>query len=183
MAGIAAATAALMAALWYLGVTAKQQELSRTEINTAQMRDKLKAAENVMRKGEEIAGELQARQQVLDKREATLAPERDVYAWIISVIQPFIQAGQAVKIEHYSQPEISDAGILPGFPYKWATFHLEATAYYHDFGKFFADLENSFPYFRIQNLNINVNSTAGIEPEKLSVTFELVTPVKTGDAK
>jgi Tfp pilus assembly protein PilO len=181
--GIAVGTVALVALLWYFGVTAKQQELSRTERNTAQMRDTLNSAENKIRQAEDIAEQLQTHTQLLDKREAMLASNIDPYSWIISTINPFIQSRKGVNFYHYSQPDISDAGVISDFPYKWATFHLEGTGYYHDFGKFFVDLENNFPYFRVQNLSLSANSTAGGEPEKLNVTFELVVPIKASDTK
>jgi hypothetical protein len=181
--GIAVGTVVLMAILWYVGVTAKQAELSHTEKNTAQMRDTLKAAEGKIRLGEEVAGRLEARTQLLDKHEMYLAPDRDAYAWIISTINPFIQSRKGVNIYHYSQPEVADVGIIPEFPYKWATFHLQGTGYFHDFGKFFADLENTYPCFRVQNLEISASTTAGAEAEKLNVTFDLVVPVKPGETK
>jgi hypothetical protein len=181
--GIAVGTVGLMGLLWYLGVTAKQEELSHTEQNTAQMQDKLNKANNVMRKGGEIADKLEAREQLLDKREAILAPDRDAYAWIISTISPFLQTRKGVTINRYSQPEVSDAGLIPSFPYKWATFHLEGTGYFHDLGGFFADLENEFPAFRVQNLEMNANGGSGVEAEKLNVTFDLVVPVKATDTK
>jgi hypothetical protein len=181
--GIAAGTVVLMGVLWYVGVTAKQAELSKSEKNTAQMRDTLKRAEGTMRQGEEVANKLEARTALLDKRESLLAPDRDAYAWIISTINPLIQSRKGVKIHHYSQPDVNDLGIIPEFPYKWATFHLEGTGYYHDFGKFFADLENNFPSFRVQNLEMNVSTTFGAEPEKLGVVFDLVVPVKSSETK
>jgi hypothetical protein len=181
--GIAVGTAGLMAALWYLGVTAKQAELSQTQKDTAQMRDKLKRAEGTMRQGQEIAERLQARTETLEKRESLLAPDRDAYAWIISTINPFLQSHKGISIIHYSQPDVTDAGILPGFPYKWATFRLEGAGFYHDFGKFFADLENNFPCFRVQNLSLSANPAGGVEPEKLNVAFELVVPVKASETK
>src|SRR5580658_5120516 len=155
--GIAVGAVVLLALLWYFGVMTKQDELSKTEKNTAQMRDTLKRAENTMRQGEDIATQLQARKLLLEKREGMLASNIDPYSWIINTINPFIQARKGVNISHYSQPETSDVGIITDFPYKWATFHLDGTGYYHDFGKFFADLENDFPYFRVQNLSIAAN--------------------------
>jgi len=181
--GIAAGTVVLMGILWYLGVTAKQEELSKTEQNTAQMRDTLKKAEGTMGNGEEIAEQLEARTQLLEKRESMLAPDRDAYAWIISTINPFIQSRKGVNIYHYSQPEVTELGIIPEFPYKWAAFHLEGTGYYHDLGKFFADLENNFSCFRVQNLEMNSIATLGAEPEKLNVSFDLVVPVKPSETK
>jgi hypothetical protein len=181
--GIAAGTVGLMGILWYVGVTAKQDELSKTEKSTAQMRDTLKKAEGTMRNSEEIAEKLETRTQLLEKRESLLAPDRDAYAWIISTINPFIQSRKGVNIYHYSQPEVTEMGIIPEFPYKWAAFHLEGTGYFHDFGKFFADLENTFPCFRVQNLEMGALTTLGAEPEKLNVTFDLVVPVKPSETK
>jgi Tfp pilus assembly protein PilO len=181
--GISAGTVVLLALLWYFGVAAKQDELSKTEKNTAHMKDTLGAAEARIRQGEDIAVQLQARVQLLEKREAMLASNIDPYSWIISTINPFIQARKGVNFSHYSQPIISDTGLIPDFPYKWATFNLEGTGYYHDLGKFFSDLENNFPYFRVQNLSLSANISAGGEPEKLSVAFELVVPIKASDTK
>jgi hypothetical protein len=147
------------------------------------MRDTLKKAEGTMRNAEEISEKLGERTQLLEKREAMLAPDRDAYAWIISTINPFIQSRKGVNINHYSQPEVTDLGIIPEFPYKWAAFHLEGTGYYHDLGKFFADLENNFSFFRVQNLEMNAIVTLGAEPEKLNVSFDLVVPVKPSETK
>ena len=181
--GVSAGEVVLVALLWYFGVTAKQEELSKTQDNTAQTQDKLKRAESTMRQGEEIADKLQVHRQLLDKRESTLAPDRDAYAWVISTINPIIKSRKGLGDFHYSQPEVSEVGIIPGFPYKWATFHVEGTGFYHDLGKFFADLENNYPYFRIQNLEMNATVSTGAEPEKLNVAFELVVPVKASDTK
>src|SRR5271154_3605157 len=183
MMGIAGGTVAVVGLLWYFGVMAKQDELSKTEKNTAQMRDTLSRAEARIRQGEDIAMQLQAHVQLLEKREGMLASNIDPYSWIISTINPFIQGRKGVNFYHYSQPDITDAGIIPDFPYKWATFHLEGTGYYHDFGKFFSDLENNFPYFRVQNLTLSANASTGGEPEKLNVVFELVVPIKASDTK
>jgi Tfp pilus assembly protein PilO len=183
MIGIAVGTVAVLALLWFFGVAAKQDELAKTAKNTAHMRDTLSAAEAKIRQGEDIAMQLQAHVQLLEKREAMLASNIDPYSWIISTINPFIQSRKGVNIYHYSQPDVADAGIIPDFPYKWATFHLEGTGYYHDFGKFFSDLENNFPYFRVQNLIVSANTSGGGEAEKLSVAFELVVPIKAADTK
>jgi Tfp pilus assembly protein PilO len=174
---IAGGTVALMGLLWYFGVTAMQDELAATRRKSAEMRQKLRDAEALMRREDEISATLRSRSELLARREAGLAPDRDAYAWLINTVNGFIQSRKGVNIDTYSQPEISDVGIIPKFPYRWATFHLKGTGYYHDFGRFFADFENAFPYFRIQNLNISANSGAGMEAEKLSVTFDLVAPV------
>ena len=111
--GIAIGTVALMAALWYFGVTAKQSELAATRRKSADMRQKLHEAEALMRREDEISGTLQSRSELLAKREAGLAPDRDAYAWLINTVNAFIQSRKGVNIDTYSQPEISDVGIIP----------------------------------------------------------------------
>jgi Tfp pilus assembly protein PilO len=181
--GIIIGAVALMAALWYLGVRTKQAELTRTEKKTAQMLDTLTQAEKVMRRGQEIADKLKAHATVLEKRESLLAPDRDAYYWIISTMNPFIASRKGVHLNKASQPDVSESGIIPNFPYKWATFHMEVTGFYHDVGKFLADLENGFPSFRVQNLTVSVNNGVGVEPESLMFAFDLVVPVKPSETK
>ncbi len=180
---IAFATVAIIAGLWYFVVMAKQTQLDRTRENTRTVLRTLKDAEAEMSRGTEIAAQLKARSDLLAKREMTLAPDRDAYAWIIGQINPFIQSRKGVNIYAVTQPDVSDMGIISGFPYKWATFHLKGTGYYYEFGRFFADLENSFPYFRVQNLEISANSGPGVEAEKLAYTFDLVVPMTSSETK
>jgi len=175
--GIAMGTLMLMAALWYFGVTAKQSELAVTQKKSADMLQKLHDAESWMHRKDEIAATLHSRSELLAQREAQLAPDRDTYAWLINTMNNFIQSRKGISIDCPSQPDISDAGLIPKFPYRWAVFHLRGTGYYHDFGKFFADFENAFPYFRIRNPTLSANSGPGMEAEKLSITFEVVAPV------
>jgi len=180
---IAGATVIIIAGLWWFGVVAKQAQLERTRENTRTVLKTLRDAEAEMGRGVEIAAQLQARSGLLAKREATLAPDRDAYAWIIGEVNPFIQSRKGVNIYSYSQPEVNDLGIIGGFPYKWATFHLRGTGYYYEFGVFFADLENEFPYFRVQNLAIAANASAGVDADKLAYTFDLVVPMTSSDVK
>jgi Tfp pilus assembly protein PilO len=181
--GIAVATPIVIALLWFFLVQAEQTQLEATQKKAADIRTKLSQAESVMRRGEEISDRLQAHSALLTNREASLAPDRDAYAWIIQTINPFILSRKGVSIYSCSLPDVSDLGLLSNFPYRWATFHLNGTGYYHDFGAFFADFENNFPYFYIQNLAVNANVGPGLEPEKLNFSFDLVTPMVASDTK
>ena len=70
--------------------------------------------------------------------------------------------------------------MLPEFPYSQAIVTVSGSAYYYEFGKFLADLENHFPYMRVQNLNLEpgFGSNRG-RKEKLSFRMEIVTPRQT----
>jgi hypothetical protein len=168
---------AFMATLWYFVVVPKQQELARTIRDIKQKQDKLAKAESVLRSAGEIGSTYSNQLQILQQREGGMAPDRGAYEWIINTINPFIQSRKGVNIVTFSEPTISDQGVLPHFPYKWATFHIHGVGYFQDFGKFFADFENSFPYFRIQGLDISGNTGPAAEEEKLGFTFDIVAPV------
>ena len=68
--------------------------------------------------------------------------------------------------------------MLPKFPYRAAAFNLRGTAFFHDFGAFVADFENTFPYMRIQNIELDPASTSAAtssdHSEKLSFRMEIV---------
>ena len=174
---IGAGTVALMAALWYLLVVPMQVALRKTEAAYSKHQDNLAKAQRTMRSATDIGETFSNKVELLQQRESGLAPARDTYAWIINTINPFIQSRKGVNIVSFSEPVISDEGLLPRFSYKWATCHVSAIGYYQDFGKFFADFENSFPYFRIQNVDVSVNTGPAAEAEKLSFNFDIVTPV------
>jgi hypothetical protein len=175
--GIAAGALALMAALWYFGVTAKQKELIAARQKSATMLQQLTLAGRRIHAENEISATLHDTNMVLSNCEAGLAPERDTYIWMVNTMNNFVQTNKTVSIDPSSQPEISEEGLIPRFPYRWATFHLRGTGYYHDIGKFFADFENQFPYFRIQNPTLSINAGPGAEPEKLGISFDVVAPV------
>ncbi len=176
---IAIGVVCLIGALWYFGVQAAQKDLNGVKQKSVDMQKKLHDADTLMRRGDEIGETLKNKSELLSKREAGLAPDRDSYAWLINVMNNFIQSRKGINIDTYSQPEISDVGLIPRFPYRWATFHLKGTGYYHDLGAFFRDFENAYPYFRIQSPTFTAASGVGMEPEKLSVTFDLVAPITT----
>jgi hypothetical protein len=102
----------------------------------------------------------------------------DMYAWVIQTVGRFGQE-RKVEIPQFSREVTTDVGILPKFPYKAAVFNVRGTAYYHDLGKFLADFENSFPYARVQNIEMepsgNSAATAGPDSEKLAFRMEIVT--------
>src|SRR5690606_1846020 len=75
-----------------------------------------------------------------------------------------------------TMPEFSEAGLLPKFPYKAASFGLRVNGQFHDIGRFVANLENAYPYFRVQNVRLAPN-TVNTARNPVSALGELeVTP-------
>jgi hypothetical protein len=183
IAGILITTPVLIALLLLFGVRAEQSRIEDIQTRTVAAMDQLKRSDTLRRRTKEINDKLDERRHALERREAILAPNSDSYDWIMRIINSFSHSRKGVRIDGYSQPQISSTGLLPNFPYQWASFHVSGTGYYQDFGSFFADLENTFRYFRIQNVDIAPNTRPGAEPETLTFNFDLVAPIATSDAR
>jgi hypothetical protein len=176
-------TPVLMGILYYFGIMAEKASLDGFHRKTDYARVIVAKFEAGALETKEIATQLANRRRLLARREAILAPGWDSYSWALKTVHSFSSAHEGVSLVSYSQPSISDTGMLPKFPYRWATFHIEGTGYYDKFGSFFADLENTFQYFRVQNVVMVPNAAPDAQPETLVVDFDLVTPVVTSDGQ
>ena len=149
------------------------------------MREKLGNERTTVHQAEAIGEELTNSLEKLTLREAGFAPEHEPYSWMRGVINRFYLPPngalpyKTVSKVDFKQPEITDKGVLFGFPYKWAVFHITGKGHYHDFGKFVADFENAFPYFSIRDVDISVPAVKA-DPDMLSYSFDLVTPQVSG---
>jgi len=130
----------------------------------------------------DVVADLEKEKGTLDGMEKNMA-SGDLYSWVILTVNKF-KVGYNVEIPFFSREERTTVGIFPNFPYDAVKYTLKGTAYYHDFGKFLADFENTFPYMRVQNIDLTPEggSNSGAEAEKLSFRFELVVPLKTKEA-
>ncbi len=178
---VAMGSAAVIACLWYLVVLAQNKQLAFADANCVKMRNTLKLASDKVRQADAVSAELARNLDALRQREAGLAPEREPFSWMAETLRTFWSPGndihhyKSVAIADIKPPEITDKGVITGFPYKWAKFHITGEGHYHDFGKFIADFENAFPYFRIVDLDIAVPALRR-DADMLSYTFDIVTP-------
>jgi Tfp pilus assembly protein PilO len=125
----------------------------------------------------------QTEKQVNDARKALTDAEGDIasgdlYAWVVNTLRQFKSAYKVEIPQFLPINTTSDVNLIPGFPYKQASMSVSGTAHYHELGRFIADLENQFPHIRIQNLNIDLNSTPSGDPETLAFRMDIVTLVK-----
>ena len=108
----------------------------------------------------------------------------DLYSWVILTVNKF-RSRYKVEIPQFSREQVTDVNMIPGFPYRSATFTLRGTAFYHDLGKFVADFENAFPFIRLANFELEpvglppAGSQANPEEqERLSFRLDLITLIK-----
>lgn len=170
-------TLMILGALIFFVVDAQYSELKRTKMKTETMRAKLNQADKLSRTESDLQVRLQQVIKDLSAKETGLAPDHDTYAWLLQNMAQFLSVhrGAGVTPAGISQPDISETTMMPKFAYKQATFHVKGNGYFHDIGRFVADLENEFPYVRVQNIEMSrATGVPGGDPEKLGVGFDLV---------
>lgn len=174
-------TLVIMVAIYY-GVIGTQRT---TLVQTLQ---RAKDEQNRVNNGQRLAGSVAQLQKGIEASEAQLKAiegnmaSGDMYSWIILTINNFKEnGGYHVEIPTFSREINGEVGMLTKFPYRAAIFSVRGSAHFHDFGRFVADLENAFPYIRLQNIELDpVSSTFGNaseDPEKLGFRMEIVTLV------
>ncbi|MDD5141182.1 MAG: hypothetical protein PHY43_13085 [Verrucomicrobiales bacterium] len=98
----------------------------------------------------------------------------DLYSWAYNTLRLFKQQYK-VEIPEIGHPVEGEVDLIPSFPYKQMRFIVAGRGYYHDIGKFVADLENNFPHVRVAGLTIE---PSGNEGEKLSFRMEIIALIK-----
>lgn len=185
-------TACVLAAVYMLVINAQQSALQDYAERTDAAMEKLAKAERWLRMAPTVDSRLQsARAELEAKQEKNMAPV-DKFKWFYNTLDQFLAQRRVKLVDITREPELAEVGVLPKFPYQSASFGVKLTARYHDFGAFLADFENSFPYFRVQNLEIEpAGSSKAIskdlvrggperppEPESLAITMRVVTLIK-----
>ena len=119
-------------------------------------RDKLSKAEGLVRRGPMIEVSLKENQKLLETRQETMTPQGQYYYWFLKLMDQFREQEKLnpVFIIDITQPEFIEAGIFPSFPFKAASFGMRLNGQFHDVGRFIADLENTYPYFRVQSVKM-----------------------------
>ena len=176
---VAMVTVAAIGGLWFEMIGSLHSKLAETTKKTNATRQSILDMERVVHDAETVKTNLLVVTQKLDEVENGMA-SGDLYAWIISAIKRFNIPAYKVEIPQFGSPVEGQVTMLPNFPYRQATIAVGGVAYYYDFGKFLADLENHFPYLRVQNLVLEPagGGTNPDEREKLSFRMEIVMLVK-----
>jgi hypothetical protein len=148
-------------------------KLSTIRKQTQDTQEHYKSTENLIRQSNATGGALASLTNDIANAESDMATG-DIYAWTIDTMRHF-KAAYKVEVPEIGQPSMGDMDMMPNFPYKQLKFTIHGTGYYHDIGKFIADLENKFPHMRVLNVEM---SPVGVDSEKLSFSMDVVALVK-----
>jgi hypothetical protein len=150
-------------------------------IEITQLQTKLANAQRSGQLADEFAEELRATTEKLDTVEQSVA-QGDIYRWMVNVLDSF---GKPFNLDlgRIEQPLAGDLTIPPKVPYKGATFTVNGTATYYDFGRFLAEFERRYPLIRLQTLELEPASYVEADPTAPGrLTFRMVMVVLVKEA-
>jgi hypothetical protein len=180
-------TIAISVGLWYGIITTRKVRLEEAKVTIRAAIDKLEKAKKLVKQSDKAESQVTAAETRLKVVEESMASGVDHYTWAIMLLEK-ARAHHDVKIIEVTRPVKGEVGLLAQFPYQAAIFTARGAGHFHDFGKFLADFENSFPYFRVQNISLAPgldsvaasDSTSVSGAENLSFRMEIVALIKPG---
>ncbi len=179
-------TIALSVGLWYGIITTRKERLAETKAAIRAAIDKLEKARNLVKQTGRAEAQVAEAVNKLKVVEDAMA-SGDYYTWAIQLLVEHVRDRHQVRIIETTRPVKGEVLLLAQFPYQAAIFTVRGAGHYHDFGKFLADFENRFPYFRVQNLSLAPGSDGGTDTssaasgeESLSFRMEIVALIKPG---
>jgi len=175
------ATVVASVAIWLLLIKAQDRALRTTREQAVTAQGQLQRGQATLLTKAKTSEDFDAASKQLREKEAAMAAPNDMYSWLIQTLNNFRSSHRGVEIPQFGPPQPSEVGVFAKFPYHAAVFNVRGTAYYHDLGKFLADFENTFPFMRVQNIELEpvAEGSANSESrEKLSFKLELLTLVK-----
>jgi len=177
--GLVLGALGFVALVWYVLILPQRVRLEAQQQKLVDVQREMTAAKRNLGLLDEFENDLKLSKHKLQLREEQMA-SADVYRWIVRTFDE-LGASHGISIFNLETPRLQESTIPPKVPYKAAIFSVSGTAYYHEFGKFLADLENKFPHMRLQGLELKAALTVDAdaeEREKLTFKMDLLTLVQ-----
>lgn len=172
-----------VAGIWFGLLEPEQAGLRNRAKLLAETQGKLQTVQRELRLTESFKTNLDSARRQIQGMEAKM-PTGDVYRWAIRSITS-LQTNN-VEIANLEPPRLGESTILPKVPYKSALLSVNGTAHYHDFGRFLANLENSFPHMRLQRMELEptqFGEATSASQEQLNFKLEILALIKTSSAE
>jgi Tfp pilus assembly protein PilO len=177
---VAIGAVAVVFGLCYLWILPRYGTIKANRQNAARMLEDTGKAKDLNNKSAKIEADLQEAQKKIEALEGAMLPVGNEYMTLFNWLK---QASLSSKVKYEGElnhPAIGPMPLLPGFPYKAATFNDTIFyGHYHDFGKFLADLENNFPYMQFQVVKAGLPEVPRPDdPEQLRLNVRIVALVQ-----
>jgi|ERR1041385_1155660 Tfp pilus assembly protein PilO len=176
----------IIAVLYFFVLTDLKDEQAMLAAKVTSLRDKIDKSQRILKRQSDFQANLDRLRKDLAEKEADMPRPAQDHSWFIKLMEDR-RAKFDLEIQDIRNPEAWDPGILPKFPFKATSFNVTLIGRYTDFGRFLADFENSFPYMRVQLMNITPDvqqappgmPQAGEDAGKLRFNFRVISLIKT----
>jgi Tfp pilus assembly protein PilO len=178
---IAFGTVAVLALIWVFLIQGQLTALRQKQAQAKQAMQKNEEARLLLNRAEEFKAALGEATQRLISIEAGMFSGG--IPWVYKTIPKFNEAGhrKVALVDVQSGARYGEVGLVRDFPYQAVTFTIQMNSAYQDFGRFLADFENQFPYFRVQILEIGqAKGAVSGDEDKLDFRLDIVALVKPG---
>lgn len=148
---VAIATVLACGALWWSFIREYNKALRTNREKIADLTASIEQANTWIKRGPSWAEDYKQRLADLQIKEKTMLPEGRERS-VLSEAMERVRQNHLVHFESISPASYNkDVELLPQFPYRRnATLSYKCYGYYHNFGKFLADLENTYPYMQFK---------------------------------
>jgi hypothetical protein len=161
-------TLAVSWGLWQFVINTRSARLKTQQVELVEQEGQLLQARDWIERAQTVEQEMTEALSALSRAEDGLAGRTDPYAWSYLLLDQIRQMGPDLRnLDVAGKPDIGPVRLLPGFPYQATTFTVVGLGHYHDFGRFVADFENEFPYFRVENIELTARSSMSDSEETL----------------
>jgi Tfp pilus assembly protein PilO len=169
----------VVVAVYFLIVIGQREKLAKLDQEIAAVNDLVVKAERDFKNEPAKLENLADATNELAQLESSMMPTNEVYSTFLATFNQFREQYRGrIDINVISRERQAPLGMLPKFPYNTAIFNIRGLAYYHDFGRFMADLETQFPFYRVKQFSLSPGGLETTVPEKLVFELEIVTLVK-----
>ncbi len=167
---VIAATLVVIGLVYFFLIVPQNESNRKLEVETNGQAAKLRQMKEALQQTGATSNLVAQIAAQTETAEADLA-SGDLFAWTYDTLRQF-KMGRHVDITSIGQPAEGPVDLLPDFPFRQIKFQIVGNGYYHDIGRFAADLENKFPHLRIINLSID-NGGPEIAGEKLAFHMDI----------
>jgi hypothetical protein len=181
--------AGIIAIVYFFVISDMRVEIATLQSKITTLDDKRDKSDRLLKRQADFQASIEQLRKTLNARQADMPRPGQDHSWFIHLMEDR-RTKFNLDVVDIRNPEPWDPGILPKFPFRAVSFHVTLLGAYTDFGKFLADFENSYPYMRVQIMNIapEVQNTAVRTPEgaapaaddgKLRFNFRVISLVKS----
>ena len=169
------ATCGIIATLWLVLIQAQRDRLKQMDAETENLIDQIEGTKRLLGKESQFKATLADLRSELEKRESGMA-SGDRFYWFVNMLNKF-KSEYELEIPQISPETVSNIGLFPEYPYQAAIFKVSGSGTYFEFGRFLKDFENTYPYIRVQNLELKPIK-GGDKREQVSFNMDIVTLIK-----